>query len=65
MKCEIRTTQGIFFWEFTQMNSVIKNNKIVQEEKAKKRKTFGFLNCRYYNKSCSKEKKGMERNRIG
>ena len=65
MKCEIRTTQGMFLWELTQMNSVIKNNKIVQEEKVKKGATFGFLNCRYYYRSCRKEKKGMERNRIG
>ena len=42
MKCEIRTTQGILLWELMQMNSVIKNNKIVQEEKVKKRSNFRF-----------------------
>ena len=42
MKCEIRTTQGMLLWELTQMNSVIKNNKFVQEEKVKKRSNFRF-----------------------
>ena len=42
MKCEICTTQGMFLWELTQMNSVIKNNKFVQEEKVKKRSNFRF-----------------------